>query len=120
MSQPLCRFCGKKIQKRATLVVFNMGRGTFRAGSGRPEKPATKAEVQALFNEQVTHIRYAEEDGARYVSEAYLWDGESYMDKFFCKNDHATRFAYAALRYKPELGTQDYHKALEALKEKDQ
>ena len=115
MSTPLCRYCGKPLKKRVTGVSFNRNRYHPRGPvARRDDRPATREQAQALFNEQIISIKYREDENGRYVAEVGLWDGESYLDKFFCKNDHAQRFAYSALKYAPTLGTDSYHKALKA------
>lgn len=105
--QPLCRACGKPIAKHTRSVWFGRtGSGTgFDSGAYRREKPRSRAEAQAMFNEQITAVRWnrAVRDGQRvpqedYISDVYLWDGESYVDEFFHSGACATRLAYACAR----------------------
>lgn len=109
---PLCRYCGVPLKKRTETVIFNNGRGTWQAGSGRPERPTSKDQVQRLVNQKIVSIQYREDEQGRYVSQVTTWDGVTYRDQFFCKGEHAQRFAYSSLRHSPTLGTEAYHKAL--------
>lgn len=103
-ARPLCRYCGKPIAKRTTHVKFvdelklHMKSDTFiRYVIGHP---MTKAEAQALVNEVVVSVKHTfnpwSSDHSEYVAEASLWDGESYVDEFFCNGSHAKLFAYSA------------------------
>ncbi|NEI71019.1 hypothetical protein GR212_15680 [Rhizobium lusitanum] len=109
---PLCRYCGKALKKKVVSVSFNSYHSRT-PGGRRSDRPASREEAQKLFNEKIVSIKYRHDELGRYVAEVGLWDRESYVDKFFCKNAHAQDFAYSALRYKPELGTQVYFEALE-------
>lgn len=113
-TQPLCRYCGKGIRKHTDSVYFGSDTG---AGGIRPTKPKTVAEAQAQINHgRIVAHRYhwtAAEiaEGRRrhglyqeatpesnYIRLAHVWDGESYVDEFFCNGDHAQRFAYVMAR----------------------
>lgn len=106
--QPLCRYCGKAIKKRTEMLwcypeplrthsTDNRGVTTplavprHRVGVFR-----TQAELQAVCNERVVSIRRAE-DGT--IWQASTWDGESYVDEYFCNADHARQFAYLFARH---------------------
>lgn len=101
-TQPLCRYCGGKIAKRTITVRF----GGFM--SNRKDRPATWADAQRLVNDgTIVSVRYATKargdngvpfDVDRFVCEAGVWDGESYVDSFFCNGEHAKRFAYMLAR----------------------
>ena len=116
--QPFCRWCGKAIPKRTTYVAVNDPTSTARPADSEfwrhiyPEqRPTSKDECQKLTNEKVVsvHYDYAEqnwigeypnrklvESGARKVRDFRTWDGESYIDEFFCNGQHANWFGYAA------------------------
>jgi hypothetical protein len=104
-TQPLCRYCGRAIAKRTTTRRFRPA-AARPAGSTIYEKdmidaaPASKAEAQKHFNQQVVSVRWerghrSEKLGYEYVDQVGLWDGESYDNAFFCSNAHAIAFAYA-------------------------
>jgi hypothetical protein len=101
---PLCRYCGKPIAKKTTTVHFAGPR------DARPEKPQSKAEVERITNGHVVAVRwsrgedyYAKNAGHDIIYQASLWDGESYVDPYFCNGDHARLFAYscAAIKERP-------------------
>ncbi|AFU88098.1 hypothetical protein CcrColossus_gp228 [Caulobacter phage CcrColossus] len=108
--QPLCRYCGCGIGKHTTTVWFDSTNGRLNSGwfSYRPEKPTSKAEAQALLNQQIVSVRWAtksayqygdDEAGERlFINQVTIWDGVSYRDEFFCKDEHAKLFGYAAAR----------------------
>lgn len=123
LTQPLCRTCGKPIAKHTRSVWFGRtGTGTgFDNGSYRREKPRSRAEAQAMFNEQITAVRWhrAVRDDERvpdedYISDVYLWDGETYTDEFFHSGACATKFAYACAR--AGKATASYNDAIMARK----
>lgn len=96
-TQPLCRNCAKPIPKFTTTTYFG---GTGLRGS-RLDAPRSKAEVQALVNEQVISVKwsrgddyYAQKIGHDYIHAAGLWDGETYTDDTFCRQPCAVEFAY--------------------------
>lgn len=99
MTQPLCRYCGKPIRKstRHNYVVRarqpHMTDNAFARYVVCDELPQTKAECQKLVNEQVVSVKrhYQVDKG---IASFGTWDGESYVDKFFCNGDHARKFAY--------------------------
>ena len=103
-TQPLCRYCGKPIAKRTESVNFN-------ERPSRPDlrgiKPLSRAEAQRLVNGKIVSVRWTvpkrlergefEPTGEpRFISQVGLWDGESYVDEFFCNGDHAKSFGYSA------------------------
>lgn len=126
-TQPFCRYCGVPLKKRTETLYFGCAAiEVERFGdTHRSERPTTRAEAQRLANMQIVSIRYSttasenagidtkvvmgREIGSgrmmtrsiavpRYIRRVTVWDGESYEDEFFCSNDHAQRFAYAAAR----------------------
>lgn len=107
--QPLCRYCGCEIGKHTTTVWFGSSNGHTNTdwSSHRPEMPMSKAEVQAMLNQTVVSIGwdkrtvlkngdYVEE--RTFIGKATIWDGLSYKDAYFCKDEHAKLFGYAAVR----------------------
>lgn len=112
-TQPLCAFCGGPIPKHTEWKNLNPG---YLGGKPLDEQveawaalPATKAEAQARFNEVVTAVRYTERKVSLYsdephpnfprrITEVHLWDGESYVDPFFCKGPCRNDFAYEMAR----------------------
>lgn len=103
--QPLCRYCGEKIKKSTHTHFF--GRREFKISefgwTDRPERPQSKEEAQRLLNQKIVSLSwsllYVEGESRRdYIDKVTTWDGESWMDEFFCKGDHAQRFGYAAAR----------------------
>lgn len=106
---PLCRYCGKPIAKKTRTVIFNDGLHRAWADSGhwtyREERPRSKDEAQRLLNQQIVSVRWsrgedyaAKQAGFDFISQATTWDGESYVDSYFCNGAHAKDFAYAAAR----------------------
>ena len=101
---PLCCNCGKAIAKKTTCVWFGMdpkGKGTL-VTELSIQKPRSLAEVERLTNSHVTTVSWhhvhpdnykAGEINADYIDKAYLWDGESYVDEFFCTNRCAIAYA---------------------------
>jgi hypothetical protein len=103
--QPACRFCGAPIAKftESHSVAWRSG-----------QVLRTIAECQALSNAQVVSVRYHEREPwadpegrlevratspeGRFVTGFSTWDGESYIDEFFCNGAHAKRFAYQCAR----------------------
>ena len=105
MSAPKCRHCGKPIRKRTTMHIFDSHCGDiayFKVHDPRL-RPANKADCQALTNETVVSVRYHDQwrDGekiGRRLSSFTTWDGESYVDPFFCNGTCALNFAYMCAR----------------------
>jgi hypothetical protein len=104
---PLCRYCGAKIRKRTGTVYF--GQETPRVDGSwtyRSELPRSRDEAQRYTNETIVSVRWAHMDddprarrhGFEFVDQVGTWDGESYVDEFFCNGEHAKRFAYVHAR----------------------
>lgn len=93
---PLCRYCGKPIPKETEVIHFR----------GDREPPRTREEAQRLTNRPIISIAYDAYEGVRYVQRISTWDGESYIDDFFCKGEHALRYGYFAVKNDPDLRTQ--------------
>jgi hypothetical protein len=122
-TQPLCRCCGKKIAKHTVCyfmrpldyVPFHSSETFIRGGF------ATKDEVQRAANGQVVSVKYnhawGEDERRTSVYSAHLWDGESYVDAFFCKGTCSTLFAYVMAR--AGHSTVAFNNALRAREEKE-
>lgn len=121
-AQPLCRFCGRKIAKRTTTVWVP---------HDQRETILTIADAQRLSNLQVVSISRTDSDAFKRmrrevgrrgeplpkspIRKFSTWDGESYVDKFFCNGDHARRFAYAAVQWDDgRLAMPAYREAVKA------
>lgn len=113
-TQPLCRFCGKPIAKRTIRHYFGKRPDYCRRSDwsvDHVEQPATMADAQRLINEQIVSVR---RDRRRMISDVGAWDGESYVDEFFCKGECARRFGYAMARNEQGFAAQPYWDALKA------
>lgn len=105
--QPLCRCCGNPIGKYTCKVLLREKREgdtqTYHDSTAyefmrtlEVEKlPINREEAQRLTNRQIVSLSYwpKTEDKPRRLSGFSEWDGETYADEFFCKNDCAIRFA---------------------------
>lgn len=102
---PLCRHCGKPIRKKTETIFFTQKDKGLSYGVQVETLPQTKAEAQKYTNAQIVSVRRSkkmnwatgekEDQGISWVS---TWDGESYVDDFFCNDDHAKRFGYVFAR----------------------
>lgn len=132
--RPLCRYCGQPIPKRTSYVTFGVAPYEEEKGRGRVDRPATKADAQRLVNGEITSVRWSEVarvddegppptfgfaqgtqytrqvDVPRYISQATYWDGESFVDPYFCKGLCAQRYGYFAMKH-PGFDTQAYAQA---------
>jgi hypothetical protein len=107
---PLCRYCGKPVPKYTTAKWLELNPESMKYMVGSKvlveQLPKTKAEAQKLFNEEVVSVQRKKEydwGGPGHgkdlgIGRVTLWDGEAYMDEFFCNGDHARRFAYVMAR----------------------
>lgn len=80
---PLCHYCGGPIRKKTETVYFK-----------EAERPKNKQEAQRLMNQQIVSVSYWKE----HVHKVTTWDGESYVDPYFCNGSHANYFAYVMAR----------------------
>lgn len=102
--QPLCRFCGEGVRKATHTVYFGHSRHRVDDYSTeRQEKPTSREEAQRLLNQSIVSVSWAMDwssgKGQRdYIRKVTTWDGESWIDPFFCKGEHARDFGYAAAR----------------------
>lgn len=108
-AQPRCRYCGGKIGKHTTTRYFvPEDQESFRQGSlyldAIKGTPRNRAEAQRLVNQKIVAVRYSNPDvgdgrkHGRFIDQVSLWDGESYVDQFFCGGTCVDRFAYAMAR----------------------
>lgn len=97
--QPYCRWCGKPIAKRTTNhCLWKFGTGVDY------NNPVTLDDCRKKTNEQVVSVKYSyytDEEGntsktMRSVYSYNTWDGESYVDEYFCNGQHARNLGYAA------------------------
>jgi hypothetical protein len=108
---PRCRYCGGAIAKRTERKRFaaeptqykTADRGyVFYGDNGRPQ---TAAEAQRYVNGRVVSIGRERvwndaQDATVDVGIDWVgvWDGETYVDRFFCNGDHARLFGYVCAR----------------------
>lgn len=103
MPAPLCRFCGTPIRK---LTETHWIRSKPPEGIDTREYTIgefrSKAELQKVTNHRVVSVSYYEDTEyyrgygkAGLIWKYSTWDGETYVDPYFCTGDHAKRFAYA-------------------------
>lgn len=117
---PLCRYCGKPIGKATRAVWFGEQKNDHTSyATYLMAKPMILAEAQTLVNEKLVHVRWHKRrtvvDGYDvyvddFIERGATWDGESYVDEFFCKQGHAQLFGYAAARGGQVMS--EYHDAL--------
>jgi hypothetical protein len=122
-TQPLCRWCGKRIRKDTDWVYCRdqEPEEKFRTAIGRyvVASPKTKAECQALVNETVVSVRRGHNSETKDRIYSFgTWDGESYVDEFFCTGEHAKFFGDLAVRSGLCPGTKTYAEALKKQKAK--
>jgi len=109
MPAPICRNCGKDIPKRTAWHIFDQSRRAVDDYStNHVEVPRNRAEVQRLVNGQVISVRYWGEGEKRYVTSAYVWDGESYIANDFCKDACARDFGRSVAQLKDGDGRPKY------------
>lgn len=100
---PLCRYCGGQIAKYTTRTWVREKEPPSRGGSAYliiTEKLRSKADCQKHSNLPVVSVSYSydtdanfERTGPRHVTDFTTWDGESYVDEFFCKGPCAHGYA---------------------------
>jgi hypothetical protein len=107
ITQPLCRYCAKRIPKHTLYVSVHSQERIDPAGRYVVGPLYCKADCQRRSNSRVVHVSYwnADPDGRRRVSNFSTWDGVSYRDEFFCSGPCRDGFAYAAARHGGENPT---------------
>jgi hypothetical protein len=109
--QPYCRMCGKAIKKRTGIVnlqhpesvtLLHMGGEFWRHVAGNA---TTKAECQRYTNHKVVSISRRPDGSIRSFSE---WDGESYVDPFFCNGSCCKDYAYMMAYAYPDVVSKTY------------
>jgi len=120
VTQPYCRWCGKAIAKRSKIVwVAEEPQSEPRPGhvyTGKGHRLRSKAECQPYTNQTILSVKYMEERDddnrviGRYVWSFTVWDGETYIDQYFCNGEHARFFGYAMA--KKGWGTMEFHKVV--------
>lgn len=114
--QPFCRYCGKPIPKR-TETVWVHNRAPMHETRWVLGPLVSREECQATVNARVVSVSYSHETedgertGKRRVRSFNTWDGESYIDEFFCKGACASGFGYMAARH-TQLATVSYNAAI--------
>jgi hypothetical protein len=96
--QPHCRWCGKAIAKHTeSHFIKNWGVSAFTTN-----QLVTREDCTMLTNLLVLSVKYhyetidGERTGRRTVMSYNTWDGESYVDEYFCSGEHAKSMGYAA------------------------
>jgi len=112
MAAPLCRFCGNKIKKRTRDVYFNCEKFHSGFGERRTERPVTRDDAQKFFNEKIIASKFDDDIEGRCIYRVTLWDGETYLDKHFCKDGCAEDFGRMMAEYKPDISTKTYFEKL--------
>jgi hypothetical protein len=109
---PLCRSCGKSIRKKTTSVYVEPERTQYQhdtmgiryAISAKPVK--TMDEAQRLSNQQIVSLKYTTDSDSNFeplpetkrVRLFHEWDGETYVDEFFCSGTCAQAFGRMAAK----------------------
>jgi hypothetical protein len=113
MKQPYCRYCGKAIAKKVTPNYLRKKASEFIQTNYTTdilvtEYPKTKEECAKLTNKQVVSVKRWPDGTIRGFND---WDGESYRDAFFCKNECAMRMGYICVRSPHNLVTNAWRDA---------
>jgi hypothetical protein len=106
--RPLCRHCGGFIPKRIESYYLCVGGDGWR-GPGNainiPSRIRSMAECQKLTDQKVISVRYHTERNYvdnrlddRYIYSFNAWDRKTYVDQYFCCQNHAVQFAYAVVQ----------------------
>ncbi len=98
--RPLCHCCGKPIPKRTDLHWVRDADSLTEGGTLKYVLGPlySKADCQRNANQEVVSVSYMSRKDERRVASFTTWDGESYVDEFFCKGTCATQFAYVMAR----------------------
>lgn len=110
---PLCRYCGGPIAKKTVSHFIETDpryvHHPHQHLVNKGEEPRTKADCQRMVNQKVVSVRRSHE--GTYIRYFSTWDGESYIDPFFCNGEHARLFGYSAAR--AGKATKSYNDAME-------
>lgn len=120
-SQPFCVCCTKPIRKHT--VTHWLRTDPAHVGHSSdfikhvyvPELPRSKEEAQRLTNGKIVAVRRGRDAGT--ISQFNTWDGESYVDQFFCTGTCARDFGYICAR--GGKVTKRYNEFLEARAKKE-
>lgn len=114
--QPYCRWCGKPIRKYTTHHYVNHPMGKHRDFDA---DLVSRESLQKRTNERIVSVKYHYENesyedlnpgeiydkrivrrvsGRRTVYSYTTWDGESYVNEFFCNNDCEMALGRSAAR----------------------
>lgn len=101
--QPLCRCCGKRVPKFTERVWVDDKETDYGRRNGHAVGPLYSiAECQQRTNLRVVSVQYDRNADrgvkGRKVWSFTTWDGESYVDAFFCGGTCVDRFAYVMAR----------------------
>jgi hypothetical protein len=94
----LCRYCGVGIAKKTKHYSFRYNNEGGRAPDAiQADEPITHpSQLTKFTNQGVVSVRYRKVGNlGRCIDSFTTWDGESYVDPFFCNGNHAKLFAYA-------------------------
>jgi hypothetical protein len=106
--QVFCRWCGKRIAKHATHVNVREEPSHYDRKSswndyiylGKGNRLRSKTECQKHTNQKILSVSYRDQwiddVNDRYVSYFNIWDGESYVNEFFCSGTCAQQMGRAA------------------------
>lgn len=104
-TQPHCRYCGKPIRKHVRTVYVHKASPSSTYNSATTEfsrtlvldtLPATMQDCARLTNWHVVSVRKSYQGGG--IGRFGEWDGESWIDEFFCSGSCAQGMGYAACR----------------------
>lgn len=111
---PLCRYCGKPIAKRTTTVLVRAEQhpnDQITASWCRyvyvgSNPPRTIDDCRKLSNRIVVSVKrgkhwvdnYDRLEKNETIGEFTEWDGESFVDEFFCRGECARGFGYMAAK----------------------
>ena len=101
MTKPRCRYCGKTIAKRVEHVwlrtkayVEKYPDVSTRDCIIVDELPSTIADCRKLTNQTVLSV--SRDRHGRNIDSFNVWDGQSYVNEFFCNSTHARAMGYLA------------------------
>jgi hypothetical protein len=131
-TQPLCRNCGKPIRKSTRTIRFGARADSDRPwpyGIERTAKPTSFEEAARLTNQQIVGVRWTVpsrlKDGdfvdtgePRFISEAFVWDGETFDDDLFDTGRCAQEFGRNVAR-SHNLAAPAYNRAILARNTKE-